>query len=105
MHCNVCKWCHDYYEEDYYQQLPKKNPSGPARQVVDEKQQEELERKLQEGTFTLDDFKGQMQGSARVLRGGAWYSRARYPRSAYRNRGGADSRGIRDGFRLVRELD
>jgi signal recognition particle subunit SRP54 len=35
-----------------------------ARQVVDEKQQEELERKLQEGTFTLDDFKGQIESMA-----------------------------------------
>lgn len=35
-----------------------------ARQVVDEKQQEELERKLQDGTFTLDDFKGQIESMA-----------------------------------------
>jgi signal recognition particle subunit SRP54 len=35
-----------------------------ARQVVDEKQQEEIERKLQEGTFTLDDFKGQIESMA-----------------------------------------
>ena len=35
-----------------------------ARQVVDEKQQEELERKLQEGTFTLDDFKSQIESMA-----------------------------------------
>ena len=35
-----------------------------ARQVVDEKQQEELERKLQAGTFTLDDFKGQLESMA-----------------------------------------
>ena len=35
-----------------------------ARQVVDEKQQDELERKLQEGTFTLDDFKSQIESMA-----------------------------------------
>jgi signal recognition particle subunit SRP54 len=32
-----------------------------ARKVVDEKEQEELERKMLEGEFTLDDFKSQLQ--------------------------------------------
>jgi signal recognition particle subunit SRP54 len=35
-----------------------------ARQVVDEKQQAELEAKLSAGTFTLDDFRGQLEGMA-----------------------------------------
>ena len=35
-----------------------------ARQVVDEKQQAELEEKLQKGQFTLDDFKTQLASMA-----------------------------------------
>ena len=36
-----------------------------ARRVVDEKEQEELERKMLEGEFTLDDFKGQLEKMAK----------------------------------------
>ena len=41
-HGNVFEWCHDYYEEDYYQQSPTNDPQGPE------------------------------SGSFRVLRGGSW---------------------------------
>jgi formylglycine-generating enzyme len=27
---NVFEWCNDWYQEDYYQQIPIKNPNGPA---------------------------------------------------------------------------
>jgi sulfatase modifying factor 1 len=30
MHGNVYEWCHDYFGEDYYQQSPEKDPTGPA---------------------------------------------------------------------------
>ena len=36
-----------------------------ARRVVDEKEQEELERKMLEGEFTLDDFKNQLEKMAK----------------------------------------
>ncbi len=36
-----------------------------ARRVVDEKEQEELERKMLEGDFTLDDFKNQLEKMAK----------------------------------------
>ncbi len=26
---NVCEWCEDWYEEDYYSRSPQKNPKGP----------------------------------------------------------------------------
>ena len=51
---NVCEWCNDFYQEDYYQHSPEKDPRGPAH------------------------------GEARVLRGGSWFSRADECRSAYR---------------------
>lgn len=45
--------------------------------------------------------KGPATGSYRVLRGGSWYSRAQYCRSAYRNRITPGHRGNALGFRVV----
>ena len=61
MHGNVFEWCHDYYGEDYYQQSPEKDPTGPT------------------------------SGSSRVLRGGSWYHNSRFTRSALRISLGAGS--------------
>ena len=74
---NVLEWCHDYYEEDYYQQSPTNDPRGPA------------------------------SGSFRVLRGGSWNDFfARLTRSAFRGAWVAAYRNLYvNGFRLVRELD
>ena len=55
MHGNVSEWCNDRYAEDYYKHSPTEDPRGPA------------------------------QGPERVLRGGAWNSRAENCRSTYRN--------------------
>jgi len=77
MHGNVFEWCHDYYEEDYYQQSPEKDPQGPES--------------------AADGY--------RVLRGGSWCLNSRFTRSAFRFRLGAGYRYIFNGFRLVRELD
>jgi formylglycine-generating enzyme required for sulfatase activity len=54
VHGNVNEWCHDYYGENYYEQSPEKDPTGPA-----------------EGPF-------------RVLRGGSWRNFTRDSRSASR---------------------
>jgi formylglycine-generating enzyme required for sulfatase activity len=51
---NVCEWCNDFYQEDYYQQSPENDPRGPDR------------------------------GEARILRGGSWISKADECRCGYR---------------------
>lgn len=60
MHGNVCEWCQDYYDENYYQTL-----GNNAKNPVNETQTGELKR--------------------RVLRGGHWGNLAQYCRSAYRS--------------------
>jgi acetoin utilization deacetylase AcuC-like enzyme/formylglycine-generating enzyme required for sulfatase activity len=55
MHGNVAEWCNDRYSDNYYQQSPRTDPTGPA------------------------------EGQERVLRGGAWNSAAGGCRSAYRD--------------------
>ena len=42
--------------------------------------------------------------SFRVLRGGSWYNKPRYLRSAYRGRGSTDVRSLYIGFRVARTL-
>lgn len=80
MHGNVAEWCHDFYDESYYQTSPPRNPRGPA------------------------------DGERYVLRGGAWNCRAAACRSARRvgeDPGFADACFARDaiGFRCVRKAD
>jgi formylglycine-generating enzyme required for sulfatase activity len=52
---NVWQWCNDYYQEEYYQHSPERNPHGPG------------------------------SGENRVVRGGCWNSKPGDCRSAYRN--------------------
>ena len=54
MYGNVAEWCNDIYLKSYYSQSEQRDPKGPAK------------------------------GRERVLRGGAWNSRADACRSAYR---------------------
>ncbi len=77
---NVWEWCHDYYAEDYYKASPERDPRGPEK------------------------------GDTRVIRGGAWSSKATQCRSAYRDQEypeftdvcfAADRNGL-IGFRCVR---
>jgi formylglycine-generating enzyme required for sulfatase activity len=74
---NVWEWCNDFYQVDYYQQAPRKDPKGPD------------------------------VGQTKVLRGGAWRFGADTCRSGYRyneNPGYADVCFGYDiyGFRCVR---
>ena len=72
MHGNVWEWCSDGYAADYYKRPP------------------------------MDDPPGDQGASFRVLRGGAWFSDPRSPRSAFRSRFGPGGRYGTLGFRLAR---
>ncbi|MDR0609849.1 MAG: formylglycine-generating enzyme family protein, partial [Planctomycetaceae bacterium] len=74
MHGNVMEWCHDWYGEFYYQQCSEdeENPTGPQ------------------------------EGTAKVLRGGAWQFGAEATRCAYRNSSSPDTSSGVIGFRVCR---
>lgn len=71
MHGNVYELCLDRYAEDYYANSPGSDPSGPS------------------------------SGSNRVARGGSWFSRPQFARSAYRLRPTPDYRDYYLGFRVA----
>lgn len=71
---NVDEWCWDWYDENYYENSPEKNPVGPDT------------------------------GSYRVIRGGAWNNDAFYCRVAFRYRNFPDNRYYGVGFRPARTV-
>ena len=71
---NVCEWCSDWYDGNYYKTSPGNNPQGPS------------------------------SGAYRVLRGGSWNSYDDLCRSAYRNRSNPDNRVSNVGFRVVQDF-
>ncbi|MCL2591484.1 MAG: formylglycine-generating enzyme family protein [Betaproteobacteria bacterium] len=91
MHGNVWEWVQDWYGEGYYASSltsssgtivqPKELMSGPK--------------------IVINDPKGAIEGSGRVLRGGSWGNDLRYLRSAHRNAYAPDYRNANTGFRLA----
>ncbi len=72
---NVWEWCWDWYDENYYQQSPKKDPRGPSS-----------------GDYS------------RVLRGGSWYDNVSYCRVADRFSNNPDFRLYFYGLRILRAI-
>ncbi len=68
---NVYEWCSDWYDDDYYEKSPRRNPQGPAT------------------------------GSLRLYRGGGWFSSPGICRCAHRLYYFPGSRRNIIGFRLV----
>lgn len=82
MHGNVCEWCQDVYDPDFYQASPQLDPHGPPAPNGDAK---------------------------RVIRGGSWKASARMCRSSFRQgqrTGDTDACFATDycGFRCVRRM-
>ncbi len=71
---NVWEWVNDWYDENYYQNSPSKDPAGPT------------------------------SGKFRVTRGGCWGSSPRYVRVSYRNRFNLGVRSFVGGYRCGGEV-
>ncbi len=71
---NVCEWCQDRYDDDYYKTSPLEDPQGPATSTY------------------------------RVLRAASWSVQLRYCRSAYRCGREPSLRTLNVGFRVVTVL-
>ena len=71
MHGNVLEWTADYFDPDYYQRSPKKNPQGPE------------------------------EGKYRSVRGGSVYLSAKLQRVTHRMKGKQETRYSGRGFRCA----
>jgi formylglycine-generating enzyme required for sulfatase activity len=74
MHGNMLEWCADWNGDDYYDNSPHDDPTGPTR------------------------------GRARICRGGCWLSDSGGCTSSWRDRQDPGERDDFTGFRVVREV-
>ena len=72
---NVGEWCHDWYDETYYERSPKENPKGPS------------------------------SGEDRVFRGGSWCEREYFCKNYARNWKTPEYPSMLVGFRVVLEVN
>ena len=72
MHGNVCQWCSDWFDADYYNRSLRDDPTGPNN------------------------------GTRRVLRGGGFISCISHDRSAYRECASPEIRTFCTGFRVLK---
>jgi formylglycine-generating enzyme required for sulfatase activity len=75
VHGNVCQWCADWYDDNYYEKSPTDDPAGPST------------------------------GTDRVYRGGSRLDDARICRSAYRGKSAPGNRSDFLGFRVLVPAD
>jgi len=73
MHGNVWEWVQDWYDSDFYQKSPERNPKGPAK------------------------------GTSKVTRGGSWGNTPEQIAHAYRDSREPDTRYINGGFRCAKD--
>jgi formylglycine-generating enzyme required for sulfatase activity len=71
MHGNAWEWCLDWYDRNYYENSPIKNPKGPD------------------------------SGELKVVRGGVWEKGPRYARSAERDAVEPTHTASKSGFRVI----
>ncbi len=71
---NVCEWCADWYNKDYYKRSPQEDPQGPKH------------------------------GQDRVLRGGSWFNYGLCCRAACRVKNAPAARYSFNGFRVLLQI-